>query len=121
MKKTFVLLVLLCSPCSAALKNVNRAGQTFDIQQALEPNRPALVFFHLSSSQPSRAFLARLPALAAAHPEMDVLVVDVNQMTSPVAREFKLTSAPYVQEYDKKGNLSSEGAKSYNHLVQLSP
>lgn len=113
------LLLAATLPAAAELRTINRAGQTVDVHANLQPERPALVYFHLTSSALSRRICSELPGLSTRHPELDILVVELNQLTSPVARQYSIGSAPYVQEYDKRGDLKAGGVKAYDHLLQL--
>lgn len=68
--------------------------ETF-VRDVLENDRPAVVAFSAVWCGPCRVLAGQLDLLAAAHPELDVLVVDVDE-SQPIAERYAIAAVPTV-------------------------
>jgi hypothetical protein len=50
------------------------------------------------------------------YPSVAILKVDIDDWSSPVARQYKLSSIPYFMLYDGNGNLVGRGDEAIEQL-----
>lgn len=116
--RILLLLLLALLPASAEYQLINKPGQKVDVLAKLVPGKQNLVVFHCDSSPISRRLLGEYQALGERRQDLAVLIVNVLQVGSPVARQYSITSFPTCRIYDVKGNLSMEGSAAYNESVK---
>ena len=116
MRILVLLLLLLQGVACAELKTIRPKKQKVDMAKTLVPDKENIVVFHHRSVYLSEQLVSGLTGLAAQRPDLVFVVIDGAQLGSPVAKQFNLTSLPYVQFYDGKGELKSEGAPAYKSL-----
>lgn len=115
----FLLTLAALLPAHADLKPINKKGQRVEIAGKLVADKKNYVIFNADSIYLSRQLLGSVIRWAPAHTDLQFLVVDVNQLDSPVAKQYKLKNLPYVQIYDAKGVLELEGAPAYQKLNEM--
>ncbi|MEW6282832.1 MAG: hypothetical protein AB1758_29745 [Candidatus Eremiobacterota bacterium] len=63
-----------------------------------------------------------LPSLGSwvkKHPEYALIVVNIDNWDSPVARQFNLHSIPAFAFYDANGNLQAQGEAAKSRMVNI--
>lgn len=116
MRLLVLLLLLLQGVACAELKTIRPKKQKVDLAKTLVPEKENIVVFHARAVYLSEQLVSGVNALAAKRPDLEFVIIDGAQLGSPVAKQFNLTSLPYVQIYNEKGELKSEGAPAYKSL-----
>lgn len=116
---TFVLLLCLCCTPAWALRYSERPGERIRIESVLEKDKSNLIFFHAAWSKTSSRYLAQLQTWSKSHPGTSVYVVNVLNLNSPVAKQFKLKKVPAFRVYDGTGTLTHSGQDAHNEVVEM--
>lgn len=112
------LLLAVLLPASAEFQLINQPGQKVNVAAKLVAGKQNLVVFHADSSPISRRLFGEYQALGERRQDLAVLVVNVNQLSSPVAKQYNITSLPSCKIYDGQGHLTMEGSAAYNQSVK---
>ena len=114
-------MVLLSSAAFPDITTINRKGQEVDIKSHLVPEKENYVVFHHKATYLSFQLYNSLTKFASSHPGVPILIVE-SDPNSPVARQYHVRTFPYVQIYDVRGGLKSEGPPAYKSVnAMLSP
>ncbi len=114
-----LLLWLACLvPVAADYQVLNKPGQRVDVNSKLVAGKQTLVVFHSDNSPISRRMLGEFKALGERRQDLAVLIVNVNVLGSPVAKQYNITSVPSCKIYDAKGMLTMEGSPAYNQALK---
>ena len=112
-----LLLVLLTTPAVWAAPDLNTPGERVNISSHLVADKTNVVLFYARWNKTSMRYKEKLESWK---PDKDTVVhfVDVKAMTSPVAKQFKVTELPAFEIYDEKGNLKMQGQSALNEVVK---
>ena len=119
MRLVLALFLLLGSVSWADMTTINRKGGTVDVESRLVPDRENIVVFHHKSTYLSHQLYTSLGKLSARRKDLPILIVEVPNLDSPVARQYRLQTVPYVRIYDAKGKLKSEGSPAYKAVIEM--
>jgi len=118
MRILLLLLLVVLLPAGADFQLINQPGQKVDVASKLVSGKQNLVVFHSDSNPISRRLISEYKALGDRRQDLAVLIVNIGQVGSPVAKQYSITSLPTCKIYDAKGNLSMQGAAAYNESVK---
>ncbi|CAN0425953.1 unnamed protein product [Phaeothamnion confervicola] len=107
-----LLLVLLSSAAFADMTTINKKGSEVDIKSHLVPDKETYVVFHHKATYLSFQLYNSLTKYSQSHPGVPILVIE-SEPNSPVTRQYHVRTFPYVQIYDVRGDLKSEGPPAY--------
>lgn len=100
-------------------------GEQVTLEDHLVPGKTTIVDFSSEFCGPCRQLAPRLEALADQRADIAVVKVDINRpgqvgidWQSPVARQFSLTSIPYLRVYGPDGKLQLEGRPAMQQVMQ---
>ena len=113
-----LLLVLLTTPVVWAAPDLNTPGERVNISSHLVADKTNVVLFYARWNKTSMRYKEKLESWK---PDKDTVVhfVDVKAMTSPVAKQFKITELPAFEIYDEEGNLKMKGQSALNEVVKM--
>ena len=112
------LLVLLVAPMALAAPDLNTPGERVNLSSHLVADKTNVVFFYARWNKTSMRYKEKLESWK---PDKDTVVhfVDVKAMTSPVAKQFKVSELPAFEIYDEEGNLKMKGQSALNEVVKM--
>jgi thiol-disulfide isomerase/thioredoxin len=91
-------------------------GEPVTLADYLVPGKTTIFDFYSDYCPPCRALKPKLENLHRTHPDVALVVVDINRpgtkgidWKSPVARQFQLESIPHLAVYGPDGHLQGEG------------
>ncbi|MEN6304721.1 MAG: thioredoxin family protein [Armatimonadia bacterium] len=100
-------------------------GQEVNLEEHLVPGKTTIVDFYSDFCGPCKQLAPRLEALVTQRQDIAVVKVDINRpgqvgidWQSPVARQFNLTSIPYLRIYGPDGKLQAEGRPAMVQVIQ---
>lgn len=113
-----LLLVLLTTSLAWAAPDLNTPGERVNISSHLVADKTNVVFFYARWNKTSMRYKEKLESWK---PDKDTVVhfVDVKAMTSPVAKQFKITELPAFEIYDDQGELKMKGQSALNEVVRM--
>lgn len=99
-------------------------GEEVNLPDYFVPGKMMIFDFYSEYCPPCRAIGPYLEKLHAAHPDMDVVKIDINRpghegidWGSPVARQYSLTSIPHFVIVGPDGKKISEGDAAYQRVI----
>jgi len=91
-------------------------GQEIKLEDYLVSGKTTVFDFYSQYCPPCRALAPYLEMLHKTHDDISVVVVEINRpgvqridWESPVAKEYQLSSIPYLRIYDAEGRLAVDG------------
>ena len=106
--------------------NAFQPGAEFAVAAHLQRGKTNIVDFYSEYCPPCKKISPLLAKLAKKRPDVAVLKVDINRKgvegidwSSPIARQYKLSSIPHFQIYDGQGNLLKEGQEAYGEVMGM--
>lgn len=116
---TKLCLTFLLTAPTWAFPYINADGKKVEVAPNLEPRKPAVVFFHAPWSKTSSRYQVELESWEAKQTDYTVLGVQVKNLTSPVAKQYGVTSVPWFVIYDEEGQISSCGQPALQEVLKL--
>jgi len=111
---------------SSRAVNAFQPGAEFAVAAHLAKGKTTIVDFYSEYCPPCRKISPLLAKLAKKRPDLEVIQVDINRKgvegidwSSPVARQYNLSSIPHFQIYDGSGSLLTEGQEAYAQIIQM--
>jgi thiol-disulfide isomerase/thioredoxin len=99
-------------------------GEVVKLTDYVVTGKTTVFDFFSEYCPPCRAIGPRLQKLHETHPDLAVVMVDINRpdtkgidWQSPVAREFALESIPHFQVYGPDGRLKADGDGAYDMVM----
>jgi thiol-disulfide isomerase/thioredoxin len=99
-------------------------GKEINLQDYLVPGKTTVFDFYSGYCPPCRALAPYLEMLHKTHGDIAVIVVEINRSgvqgidwDSPVAKQYQLSSIPYLRIYDTNGNLVADGDEARAKIV----
>lgn len=115
----YAILLCLCSlPAVAEFHSISAQTKVVNIESLLVADHQNIVCFFTSSSNLCRALYPDLQKLGS-QPKLDLHLVEVGTLQTPTAKKYALTSVPYFQIYNGKGELISDGPAAYKQVMGM--
>lgn len=106
--------------------NAFQPGAEFSVAAHLRRGKTNIVDFYSEYCPPCRRISPLLAELGKKRPDLAVIKVDINRKgvqgidwSSPVARQFNLSSIPHFKIYDGEGRLLQEGQEAYAQVMNM--
>lgn len=106
--------------------NAQNPGAELAIEAYLQKGKTNIIDFYSNFCPPCRKISPLLQKLGRKRKDLAVLKVDINRKgvegidwSSPLARQYELSSVPYFQIYDGQGNLSKQGHEATMEVVLM--
>ncbi len=106
--------------------NSHAPGMEVEIEDLLQKGKVNIVDFYSDYCPPCRKISPRLQELGRKRPDLAILKVDINRegikgidWSSPLARQYELSSVPHFKIYDKDGSLLHEGQEAWPEVFAL--
>lgn len=95
-------------------------GESVDLKAHLDSTRFTIIDFYADWCGPCRRITPQLEAIVKEHPDKVVLKkVDIVSWNTPVARQYNISSIPYLEFYDSSGKkVASGGAGSVLNKIK---
>lgn len=114
-----LLFLLLFTLSASALPSINKDGARLKLSRHLVEDKSNIVFFHAPWSKTSSRYKVELEQWQKQHDDAVVLLVNVKNLNSPVAKQYKLKSVPSFMIYDGEGTLRESGQSAQNEVVKM--
>jgi thioredoxin 1 len=106
--------------------NSHAPGAELAIEDYLQNGKINIVDFYSDHCPPCRKISPLLQELGRKRPDLAILKVDINRegvkgidWSSPLARQYELSSVPHFKIYDKDGSLLKEGREAWPEIFAL--
>jgi thiol-disulfide isomerase/thioredoxin len=103
--------------------NSHAPGAELEIEEYLQKGKTNIVDFFSDYCPPCRKISPLLQKLGHQRPDLAIIKVDINRegvkgidWSSPLARQYELSSVPHFQIYDADGNLLLEGQEAFQQV-----
>lgn len=90
-------------------KPFNKPGEDADFRPYLHSGRNTIVYFYADWCPACRRITPLMEQLNATDPNMQVVFMDIREWSSPVTRQYAITSVPHLKVFDKSGSLAAQG------------
>jgi len=101
-------------------------GAELAIENYLHKGKINIVDFYSDYCPPCKKISPLLQELGRKRPDLAILQVDINRKgskgidwSSPLARQYELSSVPHFKIYDGEGNLLKEGQEAWPEIFAL--
>jgi thiol-disulfide isomerase/thioredoxin len=106
--------------------NAENPGQEIDIKGFVRTGQTTIFDFYSEYCPPCRRISPLLKQLDQKRHDIVVQKVDINRpgvrgidWTSPLTRQYKLSSVPHFKIYDASGKLKLEGQDAYSEILKM--
>lgn len=113
------MILLFLTANALALPALNKDGERIDIKSNLVAEKTNVIFFHAPWSKTSSRYKVELERWQESNPDTVVHLVNVKSLTSPVAKQCKLTAVPAFAIFDGEGKLLQQGQSAQNEVVKM--
>lgn len=106
------------SSAKPSAKPLNRPGQDADFSSYLKQGRITIVYFYADWCPACRQLTPVMDEINARIPDMQVIFMNIGDWSTPVTRQYSVTSIPHLKIFDKDGNPVAEGRAARAWLQQ---